>query len=95
MRTSLQKIFPPADDVVFVKIDPESGLLARDDAPNAIQDVFRKGTEPTQYAATNQGPKTGQLYNVDQGGDVPAQKKAARRTRFRIRLRCINHGFRI
>ncbi len=44
--------FTPTDDVVFVKIDPESGLLAREGAADAIDDVFRKGTEPTQYADT-------------------------------------------
>ena len=42
--------FAAPDDVVFVKIDPESGLLAREGAADAITDVFRKGTEPTQYA---------------------------------------------
>jgi penicillin-binding protein 1A len=61
--------FPAPDDVVFVKIDPDSGLLAREGATNAIEDVFRKGTEPTQYADVSK-PRTGQLYNVDQGGDL-------------------------
>jgi penicillin-binding protein 1A len=61
--------FSAPDDVVFVKIDPDSGLLAREGAANAIEDVFRKGTEPTQYADVSK-PRTGQLYNVDQGGDM-------------------------
>jgi penicillin-binding protein 1A len=37
--------FTPTDDVVFLKIDPESGLLAREDAQGAVNDVFRRGTE--------------------------------------------------
>ncbi|HUJ16618.1 MAG TPA: PBP1A family penicillin-binding protein [Nitrospirota bacterium] len=68
--------FVPADDVVFVKIDPETGLLARDGAPDAITDVFRKGTEPTQYAdAKKSQQKTGLLYNVEQGGEDTTTKK--------------------
>ncbi len=67
--------FQAPDDVVFVKIDPDSGLLARDGATNAVDDVFRKGTEPTQYADVSK-PKTGQLYNVDQGGEDTSSKKA-------------------
>jgi penicillin-binding protein 1A len=67
--------FTPTDDVVFVKIDPESGLLAREGAADAITDVFRKGTEPTQYADVKKGPKAGQFYGIDQGGSEDATKK--------------------
>ena len=65
--------FTPPDDIVFRKIDPETGLLARDGAPDAITDVFRRGTEPTQYADTVQ-KRTG-FYDVDQGGAMDAPKK--------------------
>lgn len=68
--------FPVPDDIVSVKIDPETGLLAREGAPDAITDVFRKGTEPTQYAQTKGGPKAGQFYMLDQGeGDFLLMKK--------------------
>ncbi len=60
--------FLPTDDIVSVKIDPETGLLARDGAANAINDVFRRGTEPTQYADVKSGPRSGQFYGIDQGG---------------------------
>ncbi len=69
--------FQATDDVVFLKIDPESGLLARDDATDAIMDVFRKGTEPTQFADKTGQQKTGQLYNVDQGALEDTTKKPA------------------
>ncbi len=64
--------FAMTDDVVSVKIDPETGLLAKDDAPDAIVDHFRRGTEPTQYA--NQRP--GRFYSIDQGeaGEAPKKK---------------------
>jgi penicillin-binding protein 1A len=66
--------FKPTDDVVFRKIDPETGLLARDGQTDAITDVFRRGTEPTQYA-DSQKKRTG-FYDLDQSGgvDVPKQK---------------------
>jgi membrane carboxypeptidase/penicillin-binding protein len=68
--------FPVPDDIVMTKIDPGTGLLAREGAPDAIPDVFRKGTEPTQYAPINGGPKAGQFYMLDQGeGDFLLMKK--------------------
>ena len=66
--------FPPADDVVFLKIDPETGLLAREGNANAIADVFRKGTEPTQYADTAKKSEAN-FYSLDQGGEADAPKK--------------------
>ncbi|HEX9020341.1 MAG TPA: PBP1A family penicillin-binding protein [Nitrospirota bacterium] len=65
--------FQPTDDVVFAKIDPDSGLLARDGAPDAYLDVFRRGTEPTQYADAVKKPAD--FYSLDQGGGVEAPKK--------------------
>lgn len=64
--------FPMTDDVVSVKIDPETGLLAKEDAPDAIVDYFRRGTEPTQYAEK----KPGRFYVLDQGetGEAPKKK---------------------
>jgi penicillin-binding protein 1A len=66
--------FTPTDDVVFLKIDPESGLLAREDAQGAVNDVFRRGTEPTQYADVVRKPAT-DFYSMDQGGATEAPKK--------------------
>jgi len=65
--------FKQTDDVVFRKIDPETGLLARDGAVDAITDVFRRGTEPTQYADT--AKKGTGFYDIDQGDGGAAQKK--------------------
>jgi penicillin-binding protein 1A len=38
--------FDIPDDVVKVSIDPSNGLLASDNAPNAVKALFKKGTEP-------------------------------------------------
>jgi membrane carboxypeptidase/penicillin-binding protein len=67
--------FAAPENVVFVKIDPTSGLLAREGAADAINDVFRKGTEPTQYDDMNKGPKEGQFYMLDQGEEIAPVKK--------------------
>jgi penicillin-binding protein 1A len=65
---------PPDDDVVTVKIDPETGLLARDGQEDAITDVFRRGTEPIQYA-NRESKSPGQFYLLDQGDAAEAPKK--------------------
>jgi penicillin-binding protein 1A len=67
--------FTPTDGVVFREIDPESGLLAREGAADAINEMFRRGTEPTQYADTAKKQKT-DFYSLDQGDttDVPKKK---------------------
>ena len=38
--------FDIPDDVVKVRIDPSTGLLAEDNSPNAVKALFKKGTEP-------------------------------------------------
>jgi len=65
--------FVPPDDVVFVMIDPETGLLAREEAENACIDVFRSGTEPTQYSDTMK-PQTTDFFSLDQAAVVEAPK---------------------
>jgi penicillin-binding protein 1A len=67
--------FTPTQDIVSVKIDPETGLLAREGAADAITDVFRKGTEPTQYADKAGQQKPGRFYEADQGGTEDTTKK--------------------
>jgi penicillin-binding protein 1A len=41
--------FDIPDDVVKVRIDPWTGLLASDDHPNAVDALFKKGKEPKSY----------------------------------------------
>lgn len=38
--------FDIPDDVVKVRIDPWTGLLATDNSPNAVEALFKKGSEP-------------------------------------------------
>jgi penicillin-binding protein 1A len=68
--------FLAPEDVTFVKIDPATGLLAREGAADAYLDVFRPGTEPTKYASQEGSVKSGQFYMLDQGdGDLTITKK--------------------
>ena len=41
--------FPLPPNIVFVKIDPGTGLLALEDSPDAVLLPFVRGTEPTDY----------------------------------------------
>jgi penicillin-binding protein 1A len=67
--------FTPTEDIVSVNIDPDTGLLAREGAADAIADVFRKGTEPTQYADVQNGQRAGNFYGLDQGVPEETTKK--------------------
>lgn len=42
-------------DIETQKIDPESGLLAFDDQPDALEEVFLTGTSPTERAVPDAG----------------------------------------
>jgi penicillin-binding protein 1A len=42
--------FPRPSEIELARIDPESGLLAYDDQPNAFDEVFLSGTAPTERA---------------------------------------------
>ncbi len=60
--------FEPPKDMVQVLIDPETGLLARPTTPNATNEYYVSGSEPTEYVPD------GTLINADQvdvfGADV-------------------------
>ncbi len=45
------KIFQVPDDVVFARIDAETGLLPRPESQKTFFECFKQGTVPTQYAA--------------------------------------------
>lgn len=46
-----EKFLPQPDNVVAVRIDPKSGLLAPENQPNAIVEYFREGDVPTEEQA--------------------------------------------
>jgi penicillin-binding protein 1A len=68
MREAL-KFVPPTsfeipDDIVFAKIDPETGLLVPPGSETGTIEVFVKGTEPKRYITPS--PLPTQFFNIDQ-----------------------------
>lgn len=47
--------FPKPDTVVSVSIDPATGCLAAPDCPNAREEFYIEGTEPTEYCPAHGG----------------------------------------
>ncbi|MEK7797708.1 MAG: penicillin-binding transpeptidase domain-containing protein, partial [Nitrospirota bacterium] len=56
--------FTVPDGVITVRIDPATGLLAPDGTGQGVNEVFLKGTEPTQQAAAKSSPS--QFFKFDQ-----------------------------
>lgn len=68
MREALKQLpvvpFTIPDDVVFVKVDPSTGLLTSDLGEQGTVELFAKGTEPTQVAPHRLDPT--EFYKLDQ-----------------------------
>ncbi len=48
--------FPVPENVVYAKIDPETGLLARPEGGGGVMEVFVKGTEPKEFKSEKLAP---------------------------------------
>ena len=44
-----QQYFDLPDDIIQIRINPNTGLPTSDDSPNAVPALFKKGTEPKGY----------------------------------------------
>ena len=68
MKKALESLpvmpFTVPDGVITVRIDPATGLLAPDGPGQGVNEVFLKGTEPTQQAAAKSSPS--QFFKFDQ-----------------------------
>ncbi len=68
MKKALESLpvvpFTVPDGVITVKIDPATGLLAPEGTDQGVDEVFLKGTEPTQHAASKGSPS--QFFKFDQ-----------------------------
>jgi len=69
MRTVLGQVpeapFEIPENIVFVKVDPETGLLAADQGEQGNVEIFVRGTEPTQSSPPR--TDTTRFYQLDQG----------------------------
>ena len=80
MTKALEKLptlpFEIPDDIVFVQIDPATGLLAPDHTNHGTVEIFTKGTEPTQAPPPRIDP--GEFYRLDEPREpFPAASSAA------------------
>ena len=71
MKEALKQLpvmpFEIPDDIQFVRVDPQTGLLASDQGDHAVVELFSKGTEPTQSAPVRIDPTD--FYKLDQVQD--------------------------
>jgi penicillin-binding protein 1A len=69
--------FEIPDDIVFVQVDPTTGLLAQDHSEQGAVEMFAKGTEPTQSAPPRVDPT--EFYRLDETPEpAPAGAGASR-----------------
>ncbi|MGH7229879.1 MAG: penicillin-binding transpeptidase domain-containing protein, partial [Nitrospiraceae bacterium] len=62
--------FEIPENIVFAKVDPETGLLAPDQSDHGTVEIFLKGTEPTEPSPQRIAPAS--FYKLDQFTDTPA-----------------------
>ncbi len=60
------KEFEVPPGIVFVRIDPKTGLLARPGTPHAYLECFKEGTEPKTYAGTAKTSNPINFFQMDQ-----------------------------
>jgi penicillin-binding protein 1A len=74
MREALKPLpvvpFEIPDDVLFVRVDPGTGLLPSDQGDQAAVEIFAKGTEPSDSAPQHIDPVD--FYKLDQVAESPA-----------------------
>ena len=59
------EFFTPPKGVVFAKIDPETGLLAKPDSKKYVFECFLEGTAPTEYATEDSESKKKGFFRYD------------------------------
>ena len=60
------KEFEVPSGIVYVSIDPKTGLLARPGTPHAYLECFKEGTEPKKYTNENEGSAPIDFFQMDQ-----------------------------
>ncbi len=72
LNTMPESLAPTPPGIVNVRIDPQTGLLAPADFPNAVFEVFRKEYAPTMYtnSSTMTPSQTEKLQTIPSGSDA-------------------------
>jgi len=58
--------FPAPPGIVYVSIDPKTGLLARPETPHAYLECFKEGTEPREYTDEVKKSKPLEFFQLNQ-----------------------------
>jgi len=67
--------FTPPGGVEFIKIDPETGLLARQDTPKSVFACYLEGTAPTEYTPEDSARTQGFFkYDMDMQDQTRSQE---------------------
>jgi penicillin-binding protein 1A len=69
------EFFTPPKGVVFAKIDPKTGLLAKPDSENYVFECFLEGTAPTEYTTKEGIPQTEGFFRYDMEVQQPESEK--------------------
>jgi len=59
------ELFSPPDGMVFAKIDPQTGLLAKPDSKEYLFQCYLEGTSPTEYASKAEQDKKKESFKYD------------------------------
>jgi penicillin-binding protein 1A len=69
MKTVLEgkpiKHFPVPEQIIFAKIDPETGLLASPSSRSPFFECFKEGTAPTRYSETKASSRSTEFFKFD------------------------------
>jgi penicillin-binding protein 1A len=57
--------FEPPEDVVFIRIDPKTGMRARPDTVGAVREAYRKGSEPEEFVARAGEARPDEFFMLD------------------------------
>ncbi len=74
------EFFTPPKGVVFAKIDPKTGLLAKPDSKKFIFACFLEGTAPTEYATEDSESKEKGFFRYDL--DMQTDSKVSEETKW-------------
>jgi len=75
------EFFPVPEGVVFVRIDPKTGLLAKADSKESFFTCFLEGTAPTEYAPEESTHEKEEFfkYDLDTQSESPRPQGGASR----------------
>jgi penicillin-binding protein 1A len=69
------ELFSPPDGMVFAKIDPQTGLLAKPDSKEYVFQCYLEGTSPTEYTSEVEKDKKKEFFKYDLDSLMRSEKE--------------------